>query len=456
MNINSLSDKEKNILLQLSYIDLPKDLPVNTTIKELATIIKEEYGESNLRVNNFYDFVEQNTDNNINNLVLTGYKNCNYGEGNNVNDESKSGFVGYAFVDKETNEGITLFRGSEFNGLGNFYADWGVDGNLGATLGIEITQQKQALEFFKAYMSDVEYKLILGHSKGGNLTTHVITEMIDDKNIIVEVLNAQPIYWLGLTEEQKELLKSDRYNYVVTVGDVVSYLGLPKGIVDKFVKMDGFSLNPFAPHFEHKVSITNNSYDEVNPLLASWFQDTSFSGVCNFVVNITNGRIKITEMIIKSAYKIVTNVLNGTIKIAEYIKNTCSEAINKISQGAKDLVDSVKNYFNNLMDNILTKVKSKNIASIKGEISTIIVADTNRVANYESQLRQIRIRISDINNRIDKLYFKVGLLGMDNIFRADILTTGKSKMNSVIIALQRTRSILEENERKLKVKAQQI
>lgn len=463
MSINTLSDQEKNILLQLSYIDLPKGLPKNISLTDLAEKIEIHYkGTDDERVTNFTTFMNENKDSKLQNFTLKGYENNNYGSGNNVSDDSKTGFVGYAFEDKESNSGITLFRGSEMSGINNTIADWGIDGNLGATLGIEITQQKQALEFFKKYMSDVESKIILGHSKGGNLATHVLTEMIDDKNIIAEVLNAQPIYWLGLTDEQKELLKSDRYNYVVTVGDIVSYLGLPNGVVDKFVAMEGFSLNPFAPHYEYRASINSNGcYDEVNPILAKIFQNSGLPGIFNKLVwklnNTVNIISKIWTVVIEGGYRIVTNILNGTIKVVENIKNSCINFIDKLAGEIKEISSLVKNYFGDLISNTIAKLKAKNLTASKVQnASTRILVDIQGLNSYESQLRQIRTKIINVNNRIDNLYFKVGLLGIDNILRADILTSGTNKINKVISSLQNTRTLLENNEKILKIKAQKM
>lgn len=90
----------------------------------------------------------------------------------------------------------------------------GAEWNFGSILGNEINQSKEVLEFYKKYMTGLDSKLILGYSKGWNLVAYALVNSLDD-NVVAEVLNPQTLYWLNLTEGQREALLGDRFNCIV-------------------------------------------------------------------------------------------------------------------------------------------------------------------------------------------------------------------------------------------------
>lgn len=457
MSIAKLNEEEKNLLLQLSYIDINdvyndgEEINLGKLINKIK--IQAGYAEDK-RVQNISNYIEKNKgNNNLENLTLIDYSNDNFGKVNNTSSKDPSGLVGYAFKDSDGN-GTTIFRGSESGDLNNGWLDWG--SNALATTGIEIRQQKLALEFHQKNMKDIKGEtLILGHSKGGNLATYVFLNSLGP-NIFAEVLNGQPIYWFGLSDEEKQALRGDNYTFISTSGDIVSLLGMPFGVIDKCIKMEGFSLNPFAPHFEYNTKIENGSYVNdnafsmvLNPVTAL---EIAVGGLANIIVWGINGAVFVADKIYKAGVSLINGLKDVAIKIIESAK----QEVAKFAKNVSSLFEKINNYFDNLSKTIASLVTGKGSKNSDSYVIGRISVDTARLASYESQLRQIRTRIANINDRIDNLYFKVGLFGIDNIFRVDILTSGTSKMNSIITSLQKTRSILEENERKLKLKAQQI
>ncbi|AGK55719.1 hypothetical protein [Bacillus sp. 1NLA3E] len=117
MPLNNLNDEEKNILLQLSYLDLPPDETINEkenlNIKNIIKLIKENNIEvDKTRLENIENFLKKNKNSSLHDIKLIGYQNHNPNKNNNSDGESESGFVGYALKDQDGNRAI-LFRGSE-------------------------------------------------------------------------------------------------------------------------------------------------------------------------------------------------------------------------------------------------------------------------------------------------------------------------------------------------------
>lgn len=477
MAMSDLNSYEKDLLLSLSYLDIPNDMSnsnLNMTelIDAMGDLNKNTVANST-RYEKVKNYLDQNPNSPLHSFKLVGYENHNSkyksdSENNNYNNTHNntgdySGLVAYAFDDGSGN-GTIIYRGSEDDGDWNTIADWG--SNILAGLGMTITQQTQADAFYKKYSSYFNEITIMGHSKGGNLTSYVYLNNLKD-NISAYIMNGQPINWMALTYEQKMALKSENFTFNVIDGDFVSWIGLAP-YVDNFIKFkEGAYEGFFDPHQEYNAQYDSNFEHiiEDKPYRNFWGQSLT-GGVFLGIVTMISQNSLITELqkiyaytnlVVDKITEFTTMVYNEMKPVAESVINSLAEGLSKVVNAGKDFAIKIGGFFKDMQKVILSnirEVKSK-VAGTLG-INERMIVDTARLASYENQLRQIRIRISNINSRIDDLYFKVGLLGIDNILRADILTTGTGKMNSVITSLQKTRSILEANERNLKNKAQNI
>ena len=467
MGMDNLSSYEKDLLLSLSYLDIPSEykdqvIPMNELIKIMGTLDKNKIGNEE-RFNKIKNYLDANTNSPLNDFKLVGHENHNgtyksTGESNNnVND--KSGLVAYAFDDGNGN-GTILYRGSESDGIWNLVTDWG--SNLVAGLGGTIKQQEQALEFYNKYKNGFNETMLMGHSKGGNLASYVFINSLND-NIKAYVLNGQPLNWFGLSKEQQESLKGDKYTFNVIDGDFVSYLGFSHHYIDKYIKFqdgkyDGF----FDPHNEGYGQYNNNNEHiiEESPYKNFWGQGLAAVGLSYIVssINLAKDSQGKSAFFMDITSSVVINAYNKLRPIAESTINIVSEAISKIVGAGKQFADNLADFFKDLQNTVLGQLKNiKTASKVKVvNISGRIAVDIQRIISYEQQLRQLKVKINNVNNRIDNLYFKVGLLGIDNILRADILTSGTNKINKVISSLQNTRTLLENNEKILKIKAQKM
>jgi hypothetical protein len=75
---------------------------------------------------------------------------------------------------------------------------------------------------------------------------------------------------------------------------------------------------------------------------------------------------------------------------------------------------------------------------------------------YADRLEAIKRKSSALNNRIDDLYFEAGLFGLDNVLKADILTTFNNGLNQNITYLNTVKNLLERTESILANKARSI
>lgn len=470
MGINNLNSYEKDILLSLSYLDIPKNMAsTKMSMKELidamADLEKNRVGQKT-RYDKVKEYLEKNPNSPLHKLTLVDYENHNttYKDGSNNNTgESESGLVAYAFKDGNNN-GVVLYRGSELDGKMNSILDWG--SNVVAGLGITITQQKEALEFYDKNKGAFNETTLMGHSKGGNLTSYVYLKRLKD-NLKAYVMNGQPINWWALTYEQREALKSENFTFNVINGDFVSELGYVP-YIDKIIKFKEGAYDGFIdPHQEYNAQYDQNGehIKEDKPYDEFWGQKAL--GVTlkyllqainsNSYISKFNKRVAYASLIMDKSTYIIINACTKYKAISESVINSLSEGLAKLVGAGTDFSNKLNEFFKKIQTVTLNAIKKGKDYICKSIFtSERIVVNTQSLANYEQQLREISRRIAVVNDRIDNLYLKVGLLGIDNILRADIMTNGTWKMNKMISAMRTTREILERNERNLVIKAQNI
>lgn len=153
---------------------------------------------------------------NLDDVIITGYLNDNYGPYGNTDDKNKTSFVGIALEDRENN-GAVVFSGCEQMDPSSIVLDWG--GCLIASLGVVTAHHRKAIGFYDRYMAGIlGERNLLGHSKGGNLATYVYINRLDE-NTNAYCVNAQPYCWYTMSARQKEALKTDRFEYIVHAND---------------------------------------------------------------------------------------------------------------------------------------------------------------------------------------------------------------------------------------------
>lgn len=463
MSLNNLSEQERYILLELSYLDIPSIYePKNDKSFNLNEII---YGINRDALNTgqqkkydqIFDYMDSNKHSPLHGLNLTGYQNNNPNNGNNSNGESRTGFVGYALTDNEGN-GTALFRGSEMAGVGDLATDW--VSNVEAGIGITIQQQREANEFYERYLKGLDgEQYVFGHSKGGNLAEYVLVNNLEDERLTSYVVNGAPLYYWMLTQEQKDALR-DRNTFIVHEGDVVSSIG-------------------YAPYVDRTVAINKEDGD---PLYAHGLESVNFNPQGDFenssegaslVRNIANP-IAATIILAVSlhpkvvVYRAAAAIRDATLYILEATKRGLEKAANYIKDQAikfiskvKELSQKVKDEINQFLTDVAKKAAIafvKLVAKVGGyfPVEPYLKVNIDRLYYHAARLENLKRRVNALNDRIDSLYWEVDLFDIDNILRADILTSFNYRLNQNINYLQNAAQLLEHNESKLVGKARII
>lgn len=460
MSLDNLTDEENHVLLTLSYVDLPNNQPLEgknlEQIWQFAKYNLDEEDESYQTLNTFItspDFKNSN----LHNVTLTGYENFNPNEGNNSKGKSDTGFVGYAFKDSEEN-GVALFRGSESLGnLGHLKTDW--TSNVDAGFGIPIKQQQEANAFYHSKLGDLDgERLVLGHSKGGNLASYVFVHNLDD-NLKSYVINAAPLYWWDLSNDQKEALKGDRNTFIVFQLDPVSQLGYVP-YVDKTVhtKPRDSILQVFNPVYPHGLASVggfdlDGNYERWEEG-STWARDgmNYFTAALMFDISMSAPVLKKkAEIFIQSVTPFVlVAAAKGLTKAANAIKEETIKIITRIQTVTQELKSRMHSFFDGMIRKV-TSIVAGGIAIFAGGSAAaaepVIKVEIGRLRYYAERLQNLKRRTAHLNDMIDGLYWEAGLLGLDNVLRADLNTSFfDNRITQSIAYLNRTAELMHRDE----------
>ncbi|MDQ0976795.1 hypothetical protein QFZ31_006847 [Neobacillus niacini] len=457
MSLSNLNDEEKNVLLQLSYFDLPGDL-TGLSVKEIweeAMRTTNNGGEARRIKLEEYFTSDRFENSRLAEVTLQGYQNNNP----NMGGESESGFVGYAWGDK-TGNAAAVYRGSEDpTNWDHFKTDWVSNGSAG--IGNEIRQQKEANHFYEEFVKGaMGEKLIVGHSKGGNLASYVFVNNLAD-NPSGYVVNGAPLFWPSLTEEQQEALKSKKFDFIAYEGDFVHDLGFAP-YVDKTVAINKDDYDdPFYPHYETSVDFFNGSFEksqkgsihspnDINPEVIKYAIVYAVNGVreaYKVALAITNAALIVIHATWKGMEAAAKLVIDGCVAFISGLKNVTTKVINDLKSFFSSVKKSAKRHLNRKVSAFL---------GTSFAVEPYLKVDLHRLSYYADRLEAIKRKTSALNNRIDDLYLEAGLFGLDNVLKADILTSFNTGLNQNITYLNTVRNLLERTESILVNKARSI
>lgn len=108
------------------------------------------------------------------------------------------------------------------------------------------------------------------------------------------------------------------------------------------------------------------------------------------------------------------------------------DTINKI----KEISEKIKNYISDIKESavaainkIVAKLKSMSAGYKYATANPQIVVDTYKLSIYAQRLRTVNTRITNLDRRLESLYWRVGLLDLWNLMQADILTGYSWRLN---------------------------
>lgn len=466
MALNKLSDRENYLLMQLSYYDLPTDFspnntPIEAVLKKMEKLIPAE--QLDYFRENISKEIEKSP--NLMNIRMTGYENNNPTANNNVPNKTNSGFVGYAFTDENRNS-AAIYRGSEDMGTKeHFLTDW--ISNAEASLGISIDQHKEAANFYDKYIHNTPgEKIILGHSKGGNLAMDVFVKNLQD-NPSAYVVNGQPIYIGTLNPIQIDALQSEKLTFIRQDGDPVSLLGAAP-YIDRIIRVDpkkGDGL--FGRHmldaaiFDSRGSLVIEDHPLSNITLSN-FGGVTIGVLLNTVINTFNGAINpiyAFNVVLGNTLPFMKAVAKGVMNIAEKFKNACIQVFESVKQKAGEVVTTLYNWFDGAKAFVTGTLQQ--IGNWISQINSIVVepylsVNTARLNYYAQRLAAIQRQIVNIDDKLHGLYFKVGLLELGHLIKADFSTGYEEQLSKCISYLSNTAQLLENAETRLVRRANSI
>lgn len=130
-------------------------------------------------------------------------------------------------------------------------------------------------------------------------------------------------------------------------------------------------------------------------------------------------------VLIVSGVIVLANLLDFVIDTAKALVSKIKEAWQKINEFFSDIRDIVLATINK----IAAKIKSLSAGYKAANKNPIIQVDTYKLGVYAERLIEVNKRIASIDERLDSLYTKVGLLGLWNLIQADILTGYSWRLN---------------------------
>lgn len=458
MSLSNLNDEEKNVLLQISYFDLPGDL-TGLNVKEIweeAMRNPSNGGEARRVKLEEYFSSDRYENSRLAEVTLKGYQNNNPTMGG----ESESGFVGYAWGDR-TGNAAAVYRGSEDpTNWDHFKTDWVSNGSAG--IGNEIQQQKEANHFYEEFVKGaMGERLIVGHSKGGNLASYVFVNNLAD-NPSGYVVNGAPLFWPSLTQEQQEALKSNKFAFIAYEGDFVHDLGFAP-YVDKTVAINKDDYDdPFYPHYETSVNFANGSFERYRQGSIFSPNDINPEVIKYAMVYAVNG--------VREAYKVALAIKNAALMVihatwkrmeaaAKLVIDDCVAFISGLKNVTTKVINDLKGFFSSVKKMAKRRLLSSTVSAFSGTnfaVEPYLKVDLHRLAYYADRLEAIKRKTSALNNRIDDLYLEAGLFGLDNVLKADILTTFNNGLTQNITYLNTVKNLLERTESILANKARSI
>ncbi|EKN71482.1 hypothetical protein BABA_01235 [Neobacillus bataviensis LMG 21833] len=486
MSISNLTDEEKYLLLQFSYIDVPDKIPVDpehpidmkSLLDGMLDVNKELKNDEPFQA--IYKYVNSSKGDDLANIQLTKYQNNNPTWDEIKQGKMDSGFVGYAFKDDEGNA-TALFRGSE--SMGNplhLVSDW--KSNVDAGVGQEIQQQKEAAQFYKDYIFGAGGDTyVMGHSKGGNLASYVLVQFFNqDKNLKAYEVNGAPINWWILSKDQQEVLKGDRNMFIAHQDDAVSQLGhVP--YVDKTIKTKN-KLSAFAV-ISAVLAYGTLALDAHGLDVVEFDENGNFIGASDGAsTGRTVGNFIFSGLMFPLSFEALTNKAMASVKQAVFqmlitagikalemkqkldqklmqIKIDCIRYIFTVMKVSQKLKQEINQFFNQFIEktkSFAAQLWGKLTGGHSVAVEPILKVDLSRLAYYSSRLQAVKRKTQQVNSMIDSLYREADLLDLGHVLKADLITNFHFKLTDNINYLNRTMDLLEKGEAAIRRNAEAI
>lgn len=148
------------------------------------------------------------------------------------------------------------------------------------------------------------------------------------------------------------------------------------------------------------------------------------------------------------AVKFVIKVTQEAIKLLKEIANAICDAVAEAYNWAKDKLNELKDAVVSIIDSAINKVKEfLNPGYQAAKAYPNIIVDTEKLLDYAQRIREVNRRITDVDKRMDSLYWKVGLFDLGKLIDADLLTSFSVRLLACDTYLRETASEFEAAEK---------
>ena len=412
-SLSNLNDKQNLLLTQLSY---------------QSDILKDNYNGMTLSEIMDSDIKDGETLSILNDL-------CNAGLGDlkikDVGNDFGTGFGAIAFTDESGNTGFS-YRGTDGFSV-NSLNDWG-DNLLTAVTGTS-PQTTQAEAFFDLNRDLNGNNYLYGHSKGGELSESVF---VNNYTYIkgVHLLNPQPLNPYSLTHDQSLAIKSDKVDIVIVEGDYVWFLGtLPSYGNIRIAKSNGGD--------SHSYSSIYNMYDE-NGMIQKGTQPAleyaAYFAISTLTKNVQMWGAQI-GLVYNSVVRVVDLLKNDFIDQAKLFIAWVSDRAEEIFNDVKEFALNLRNFLVSTVDRVKNWLKCNFNEGYKyASANPLVKVDTYKMREYAKRLQAVNKRIVKIDQRLDSLYWKVGLLDFWKLLQADVFTGYSWRLSRAASYLNETAS----------------
>ncbi|CEG28525.1 DUF2974 domain-containing protein [Bacillus sp. B-jedd] len=433
ISLDQLNDEQKALLNKVAYFDLLSgwDGESDGKPQKLYNIVKE--------TDQF--FAEKLKYAGLGDLVIKDYINKN---------EKGMGFCAIAFEDPYTGDVGMSFRGTE-----------GLDGKRGVMTPLKdmldnihtmsYGSSVQALEanaFYQKNKHPDGQNFLYGHSKGGELGSEVFVLNHEDIRGIT-IINAQPINPFKLNLNQWKAIRSEKFDAIVVKGDIVSYLGMNIYPI-RIVKDNGSQDGTFGPHSIESIEfVDGKAVPDHNPSSGNFGQLGLKAIASRITTGIQMHTIPVSYfvgVIVRTGDLLINDLPEMVVEMAQYL-NYQIEAIGKLKRETKDfLIEFTATLINTVT--FVFKV-STNPGFNYAVRHPRIKVDTYKLRHYGQRLKNINKQLANLDQRLDSLYTKGGLLDLLTIMSADLMTGESWKLKWVVSYLEETADNFEAAESKL-------
>lgn len=121
---------------------------------------------------------------------------------------------------------------------------------------------------------------------------------------------------------------------------------------------------------------------------------------------------------------LATGLVGELVLLGQLVDIACDfvDAIKDLAGNIKKWVSDLKETIKNTINKIKAKIRSWSAGGRYATEHPRIEVDTFKLRNYASRIYDVNRRISNLDGRMDSLYWRVGLLDLWNLMQADLMT----------------------------------